>query len=981
MPLPRPRFRAAIAASAAAALALTVLSVPPAVAAQPAAASAAPAAAYDTGTYIVRLDAPALATYVGGIAGFAATAPRTGAQLDVLTAAAQKYRTKLVAAQKLLASTVGFDIAYSYTSAFNGFSAHLTAAQARTLAALPGVASLDRDELRTPTVTTGTDFLGVSQAWSLVGGASGAGKGVVVGVIDTGIAAGNPSFAGSALGTTAGAAPYLVGNDILFRKSDGATFRSTRVTGPQWSTADYSTKIIGARFFRAGFGEVAASDPLSPRDVDGHGSHTASTAAGRPGVDVQVSSTASATITGVAPEAKIAAYKVCWTAPDATAGCASSDLVAAIDRAVADGVDVINFSIGGGPSKKLTPEDHAFLGAASAGVFVAASAGNSGPGATTLDHPYPWYTTVAASTLPFDVATATTSTGLQVPGASMTVGSPLTAPLVYAGDAGSALCAPGALTASKVSGKIVVCDRGEVGRAEKSGAVEQAGGVGMILVNTATDSLDMDAHAVPTIHAQANFRAGLIAAARTTGATVTLSATNPTGYDPPDPQIAGFSSRGPILADDVDVLKPDIAAPGTGVLAALANTSSGAAQYGFLSGTSMAAPHVAGLGALYLSLRPKALPSEVRSAMMTTATDTLKADGSPATDPFAQGAGQVSARGMLYPGLVYRSTRADWMSFLAGAGYSLEPAAPIDPSDLNQASIAIGSLAGTQTVTRSVTALTAGTYAATVSGMPGVEASVSPSSLTLATGETKSFTVTFTRTTGAANAWSTGFLTWKSASKTVRSPIAVRPATLIAPDEVSATARTGSKTIEVTGGASTSVSLTRTTLAKSTYLKNSAGTAQGASGVISSGQQVTYSISIPSGTQATRISLESDEDVELWVAASRTYLGVIPVGDPFLESSFGPNETLDILTPTSGTYIIYVIADRAPAGSTFDLWATNIRPGQAPLTLSPTSLALQPGVTTSYKASWSELAANSRYVGYINNGSASQRTFLTVKTQ
>ncbi|WP_243073780.1 S8 family serine peptidase [Microbacterium sp. SS28] len=972
--------RAYLSLGVAAALAISAAAAPAAAQPAPQAAASAPLAAYEAGTYIVRLDAPAVAAYLGGIAGLAATAPVAGAQLDVLTDAAKKYREYLTVAQSRIAGAVGAKIAYSYTVAFNGFSAKLSAAQAAALSALPGVSALDRDELRHRTVTTGTDFLGVPDAWQTVGGATEAGKGVVVGVIDTGIAPENPSFAGAALGTTAGTEPYLVGNEVVYAKKDGGTFRSARVTGPQWDGGDYSTKVIAGRFYVTGFGAVASSDPKSPRDVEGHGSHTASTAAGNGGIAVAVTDAASATITGVAPAAKVAMYKACWTNSDGAGGCASSDLVAAIDQAVADGVDVINFSIGGGPSPTLSPEDHAFLGAASAGVFVAASAGNSGPGATTLDHPYPWYTTVAASTLPFDVATATLSTGLQAPGASTTVVDPVTGPLVYGGDAGSALCAPGALKTAQVTGRIVVCDRGEIGRADKSAAVAQAGGIGMILVNKQTDSLDLDAHSVPTIHVQADLRTPLIDASRAAGTTATLTATNPTGYNPPTPQIAGFSSRGPVIADDLDVLKPDVAAPGTGVLAAIQNASGGGAQYGFMSGTSMAAPHVAGLGALYLSLRPTALPSDIRSALMTTATNTVKADGSAATDPFAQGAGQVSARTFLNPGLVYRSTQADWMSFLAGAGYSLGPAAAIDPSNLNQASISIGSLAGTQTVTRSVTALTAGTYTAKVSGMSGVATTVSPTSLTLAAGQTKSFTVTFTRGSAAAGKWSTGFVTWTGAGKTVRAPIAVRPTVVDAPNAVSGTGRTGSQIVEVTGGATTNLSLTGTTLNRSTYLKNSAGTAKGASGVIKTGEQVAYTFSVPSGTKLTRVTLESSADAELWVAATRTYLGIIPVGDPVSRSSFGPSETLDIATPTSGTWVIYVIADRAAPGTTFNLWATNIRTSGSPLTITPTTLPLAPGVKTSYTASWSGLQANSRYVAYINNGTSSNRTFLTVKT-
>lgn len=170
---------------------------------------------------------------------------------------------------------------------------------------------------------------------------------------------------------------------------------------------------------------------------------------------------------------------------------------------------------------------------------------------------------------------------------------------------------------------------------------------------------------MPTVHLDAAARPALLEYVQSTvDPTATLIGGNITGTETPVPQVAGFSSRGPMLADGSDVLKPDIAAPGVAILAAVQNDADGNPDYGVLSGTSMSAPHIAGLGALYLSENPLATPDEVKSAMMTTAYNTVNADGSANTDPFAQGAGQVDARRFLDPGVLYLNGPADWAAFI-----------------------------------------------------------------------------------------------------------------------------------------------------------------------------------------------------------------------------------------------------------------------------------------------------------------------------
>ncbi|MDR2999411.1 MAG: S8 family peptidase, partial [Microbacterium sp.] len=670
------------------------------------------------GHYIVVMKAEPLATYTGETKGFKATKPGKGKQLDARSENSKKYAAHLENEQRKLAKNAGVAPDQTYQVTLNGFSADLTGAQVGKLQASKDVLGVFPDEIRHPDAVSSTDFLGLGAdkdgsggVWDKVGGLQDAGKGIVVGVVDTGIAPEHPSFAGQQLKKQkqSGDQPYSDGTYVYYDKSDGATFRSKIVQGQEWDKKSYSTKLIGGQYFYKGAqaaGFDFSSDVLSPRDGAGHGSHTASTAAGNFGVKASVEGVDFGTVSGVAPAAKVAAYKACYDGPDPAATdddiCALSDLLGAIDAAVSDGVDVINYSIGGGAATTtLGPDDISFFNAAAAGVFVSVSAGNSGPDSSTADHASPWYTTVAASTIPTWEGTVEFE-GFQQSGASVSVpfGTKVTGPSIYAADAAAGdkanLCLPGALDAAKVTGHIVVCDRGENARAEKSQVVKDAGGIGMVLVNVpgGADSLDNDFHSVPTVHLAAAYHDAVVTYVRS-GADkpITLIGENVTGKTTPVPQIAGFSSRGPMLADGSDVMKPDVAAPGVAILAATNNRAKQQPTFGIMSGTSMASPHVAGLGALYLGEHPNATPAEVKSALMTTAYDTVNADGSKNSDPFQQGAGQVDPKRYLNPGLLYLNGTADWAAFLEGKGLAtFDGIEPIDGSDLNLASISIGTL-------------------------------------------------------------------------------------------------------------------------------------------------------------------------------------------------------------------------------------------------------------------------------------------------
>lgn len=960
------------------------------------------------GRYIVLLDEAPAATYEGGEAGLAPTKPEAGEKLDASKRDVQRYSDFLEERQRDVASEAGVTPDGTLTITLNAFTANLTAAQAAKLAGADGVKSVVPDEILHPDAVPSTEFLGLegdAGVWNAVGGVDQAGAGTVVGVIDTGIAPENPSFAGAPLGTAAGAEPYLDGNTVVYAKADGNTFRSDRVTGEEWDVDDYSTKLVGAKYFSAGAAAAGfdfAPDYLSPRDADGHGSHTAGTAAGNHDVAASVEGIDFGAISGVAPAARVAAYKACYVGPDPLITdddiCALSDLMAAINAAAADGVDVINYSIGGGAATTtFATEDAAFFNAAAAGIFVAVSAGNDGPGASTADHASPWYTTVAASTIPTYEGTVEAGPVLAA-GASVSVpfGETVTAPVVYAGDAAAAgaavaeaqLCFLDTLDPAVVTGKIVVCDRGTNARVEKSQAVAEAGGVGMILVNVTPGSLDNDFHSVPTVHISDTYRAALLAYVQgTPDATATLHGANITGVETPTPVVAGFSSRGPMLADGSDILKPDISAPGVAILAATHNAAAEDATFGFKSGTSMSSPHIAGLAALYLGERPNATPGEIKSAMMTTAYDTVNEDGSTSTDPFAQGAGHVDPTRYFEPGLVYDNGPADWAAYLQGKDLYDFGVEPIDGSDLNLASIAIGSLSGPQTVTRTVRATTAGTYTAAAS-VAGVDAVVEPASLTLAEGETGTFTVTFTKTTADPETWATGFLTW-SGPTTVRSPIAIYPVTADAPADVSGEGINGSTTVEITPGITGELPLNLSGLAPATLqteeIFGNGVEVPGHSGNETSGDEDGYSyylVDVPEGSTLARFDLDSSDDegsdLDLFV-----YRVVSPDDLRFYEqwqsASGAADESVVLTEPTAGTYLVEAHVYSHTAPFTWDLTTAVVgAEGEGSLTATPNPLPVTESTPTSYTLSWSGLAPETRYYGVVQYGDSDVRTVLTV---
>lgn len=790
-------------------------------------------------TYIVVHQAPALALYDGRYDGLAATMPAaTGAaDLDVDAPASLAYlrfidvlHERLVTAMSVqLGTTV--EPSFRYRAALNGLAVDLTPAQAAEVANLPGVAMVLRETPRYLTTETGPQWIGADHVWAGSDGTSSGtgpgksagkgksdgkgkgkpgtqelvtlpgfegtkGEGIVVGIIDTGINHDHPSFAD-------------IGGDGYDHDNPKGQYYGFCAVADNPFTGACNDKLIGIYDFTG----------TGPEDDHSHGSHTASTSAG----NVVDATLAAPTISfdkqlsGVAPHANIISYKGCSAS---LVGCQLPGLVKAIDQATMDEVDVINYSIGGGSTDPWTDADAlAFLGAWSAGIFVATSAGNDGPGPSTVGSPgdAPWVLTVAASTHDRKLFNAVTdlqsSVGTlpDIEGASLTSGLP-SAPIVYAGDYGNALCGLGSDPVNPgnpwegetpFTGMIVVCDRGTYGRVAKAEVVAEAGAAGYILANdeASGDSLTGDAYPIPGVHI--TYEDGITLKdwiAQGGGPTGAIQGTV-FDVDPANGDVmASFSSRGPNPGHG-DVLKPDITGPGVDILAAYSSWGPSEVpgvgpvgpqvgpvptdtepEYGVMSGTSMSSPHLAGAATLMTALRPEWTPSQIKSALMTTAFDgsqtggdevhpILKEDETTPTDPFDRGAGRVALERAAFAPLVLDET--------PDAYQAANPMMGGDPGALNLPSITTGSCETICSWTRTVTNVSGRTLtwdaAAELEDM-GVE--ISPPRFTLADGESRELGIMVDAQGVAGGNWRFGALrlTPDAAAPTTSLPIAVRPA-------------------------------------------------------------------------------------------------------------------------------------------------------------------------------------------------------------
>jgi len=945
------------------------------------------------GVYLVQLaDAP-VAAYAGGVPGLAATKPAPGKKVDTASPAAKRYSSYLAGRRsQTLARVGGGARLYDYSVAYNGFAAKLTAAQAALVRATPGVVAVAKDEVRKLDTTSTPDQLGLTGpdgVWQeQFGGAAKAGAGVIVGSLDSGLWPESASFA---------ALPAQASDAAV-----AARFTGICDEGIERPFFTCNSKVIGGRYFVKGFdaGNVQQAEYFSPRDYDGHGSHTAGTAAGDTNVPVTIGGTGFGAASGMAPAARIAVYKICWNDVANNGGCANSDTVAAIDAAVSDGVDVLNFSVSGSLVTVYDPVEIAFYNAAKAGVFIAASAGNSGPVESTVAHNSPWLTTVAAGTKDRSpVKTVTLGNGKTYTGVGQGGAVP-SAPLVSATKAGVAgvaaedvrLCFAGALDPARVTGKIVICDRGVNDRVAKSAEVKRAGGIGMVLTNVAPGTLDADLHSVPTVHLNPADGAAVRAYVATANPTAALAATVFASVEAP--QVASFSSRGPALAGDGNLLKPDIMAPGVSVLAAVAPPGNSGRSFDFYSGTSMSSPHIAGLGALVLGKHPTWTPAEVKSALMTTATTTdnrgkpITGDAGEPAGALDYGAGEVVPKRSFDPGLVYRSGATDWDRF----GCTYAPVTPglascaglakLDPSDLNYPSISVGALAGAKTVTRTVTNVSSARSTYTVSGVvpAGFTASVSPRSLTVAPGASATYTLTMTRTSAPFGVFAEGSITLADGKHVVRSPVLVRPVLADSPAELTFSGANGTQSGPVTPGFTGTLTTSANGLVPSTIsplalTPTTTGFDPAAPAVSPSTKKVT--VTVPTGTTLLRYAtydadVPANTDVDLYVfkAGTNELVGLSAGGTA--------QESVTVIGPAAGAYDVYVdLFSSDPV--TAELNSFLVAGPTGNLTVSPTSRQVTAGVPITLSVTHRGLAAGKRWLGWgaISDGTANRITVVS----
>ena len=987
-------------------------------------------------SYIVQLTDKPVATYTGQVAGLAATMPAQGQRLNVDAAAVQAYINYLDTKQNAVISTINAaEITHKYDVVFNGFAAMLTDDEVRALKKNSGVAAITADSLMELDTSYTPTFLGLDQPgglWEKLGGKGVSGENIIVGIIDGGIWPESPSYADRIDGN---GNPSHSGSTVVY-DAPPASWKGSCDTGEGFGVANCNNKLIGARYYKPAGLELHWTEFLSARDSvagveghGGHGSHTSSTAAGNAGVTAQNGGLNFGKVSGMAPRARIAAYKVCWTdAATGKNGCAPSNSVAAINQAVKDGVNVINFSIGSsaGGGSFTDATEQAFLGATAAGVFVSTSAGNQGPSATApapVGHISPWLASVGNSTHNrLYLADAVTGSGATLTGASSNANTPVT-PLVLAKDAGL----PGAdpllrdrcyggtdavaplLDPAKVAGKILVCDRGGNVLVNKSANAKVAGAVGVIIANVEGGAATIinQAHTISTVHIVKENTAILKSyiAANPTTAVASLGNLRAT-FDPTvkAPIMSSQSSRGPNVAN-ANILKPDMTAPGTDILAAVtadltraqrdavaAGSPAPMTDWAFYSGTSMASPHVAGVAALLKQLHPDWTPSAIKSALMTSATDTFS-DGlttkvawdSSATNagtlPWGQGAGHIAPNSAADPGLVYDIAPVEYARFLCGQGLTYTSAqcatigGGIAAYNLNLASLTAANVLGTLTMTRTVTNVgaTTATYNATAS-LPGFTVSVQPSTLVLAAGAKASFTVKLTRTSAPLDTWAYGVLNWKDGTHVVRSPLTARATGLSAPSSVYSEAATGSKVVTVgtgfagamsavKGGLQPATRETRSIATANTNLSNAALCQAGAATGVN-----LHPVTIPAGTMLARFSLFDSETTGAVPGDSDLDLIVMRGNTPILSSGGDTaNETIQMVAPAAGDYNVCVIGFRPNGGqATYALSSWVVQPstgGNFKVVLPSTATV---GGTASVGMSWSGLAPGVRHVGVVN---------------
>ncbi|KAL6292543.1 hypothetical protein ACE6H2_000685 [Prunus campanulata] len=759
--------------------------------------------------YIVTIEGEPIISYKGGVDGFEATAVESDEKIDTTSESVTSYARHLESKHDMLLGMLfeqgTYQKLYSYQHLINGFAVHISPEQAEKLMRAPGVKSVERDWKVRRLTTHTPQFLGLpTGVWPTGGGFDRAGENIVIGFVDSGIYPQHPSFASH------NSDPY----------GPVPKYRGKCEVDPDTKRSFCNGKIIGAHHFAKAAIAAGVFNPsidfASPMDGDGHGSHTAAIAAGNNGIPVRMHGHEFGKASGMAPRARVAVYKALYR----LFGGFVADVVAAIDQAVYDGVDILSLSVGPNSppattkTTYLNPFDATLLSAVKAGVFVAQAAGNGGPFPKTLVSYSPWIVTVAAA-----IDDRRYKNHLMLGNGKILAGiglSPSTHPnrtytLVAANDAlldssvvkysPSDCQKPEVLNKNLVQGNILLCGYsfnfvvGTASIKKVSETAKSLGAIGFVLAvenvspGTKFDPVPVGVPGILITDVSKSLDLinyyNVSTSRDWTGRVKSFKGIGSIGdglmpiLHKSAPQVALFSARGPNIKDfsfqDADLLKPDILAPGSLIWAAWSPNGTDEPDYvgeGFamISGTSMAAPHIAGIAALIKQKHPHWSPAAIKSALMTTST-TLDRAGRPlqaqqysetqamklvSATPFDYGSGHVDPRAALDPGLIFDVGYQDYLGFLCttpgidareirnytncACNYTIG-----HPSNFNSPSIAVSHLVRSQTVTRTVTNVAEQeTYVITTRMAPAIAIEANPPAMTLKPGASRKFSVTLT---------------------------------------------------------------------------------------------------------------------------------------------------------------------------------------------------------------------------------------------
>ncbi|XP_004514927.1 subtilisin-like protease SBT3 [Cicer arietinum] len=683
-------------------------------------------------------------------------------------------------------SLISSKLIYTYTHVMNGFSASLSPKEHETLKNSPGYISSIRDLHAKLDTTHSPEFLGLNPykgAWH----DSKFGKDVIVGLVDTGVWPESESF-----------------ND------NGMTEIPSHWKGKcefEKKTSLCNKKLIGARFFNKGLLSKYPNITLglnSTRDSEGHGTHTSTTASGSQVHNASYFGYASGKASGIAWSSRVAMYKALWEG-----GSLSSDVIAAIDVAILDGVDVLSLSFGYSNTPLYEdPIAIATFAAMEKGLFVSTSAGNEGPSSKTIHNGIPWVITVAAGTMDREFhATLKLGNGIKIIGLSLYIGGFTSnhVPIVFMG-----LC-DNVKELKKVKNRIVVCENKNSSIFYQTINLEEAKVFGAVFIsNTTVIDYSQNSYAsiiINPINGEI-VKSYIKNNSKSKSTSVAKISFKKTSFGAkPAPSVDDYSSRGPSKSCPY-VLKPDITAPGTSILAAWP-TNIPVLDFGLndkfynnfnlLSGTSMACPHVAGVAALLKGAHSDWSPAFIRSAIMTTSNifDNTKepikdiGNGNNAATPLAMGAGHVNPNRALDPGLVYDVGVQDYVNLLCALNFTQQQITTITRSSSNDCSkpsldlnypsfIAFFNAknsSSTQEFHRTVTNVGEGQtiYVANITPIKGLSVSVMPNKLVFnEKNEKLSFKlrIEVPRMTKVKKV-AFGYLTWMDVKHVVRSPIVV----------------------------------------------------------------------------------------------------------------------------------------------------------------------------------------------------------------